>query len=391
VPIELTEDERSLLAATDRFIEREMKPSIGTYVREHQFPTPIVKAFAAAGLMGVAYDPAFDGGGLGARGAALLSARLAETEPGFAAIFLCNSAPMTVLARFGSEQIKQEWLAPLCRGETLASFGVTEPHGGSDVAQIQTRAREEGNDFVLDGSKVFSTNAGTPLHGVTTVVAVTDPDRGPKGLSTFAVPVGTPGFSIGKPGRKIGWRIAPSCELFFDGCRVPKTAMVGNRGDGLKQILTTLAIGRVLVAATALGLTRKATRLAIDYGSNRKLFGRDILQNQGLSFPLADILTKSYAAELMIHDAAKLIDGGRPFRSETSMVKLFASELAVEAANLAIQIHGGYGVFEDSDVSGLLGEAKVLTLVEGTSEIQRLVIARDLSEFSGWTADAYRQ
>ena len=300
MPIELTEDETSLLAATDRFIGREMKPSIGTYVREHQFPTPIVKAFAKAGFMGVAYDPAFDGGGLGARGAALLSARLAEAEPGFAAIFLCNSAPMTVLARFGSERIKQQWLAPLCRGETLASFGVTEPHGGSDVAQIKTRAREDGNDFVLDGSKVFSTNAGTPLHGVTTVVAVTDPDKGPKGLSTFAVPVGTPGFSIGKPGRKIGWRIAPSCELFFDGCRVPKTAMVGNRGDGLKQILTTLAIGRVLVAATALGLTRKATRLAIAYGSNRKLFGRDILQNQGLSFPLADIMTKCYAAELMI-------------------------------------------------------------------------------------------
>jgi short-chain 2-methylacyl-CoA dehydrogenase len=379
--IELTEDETSLLAAADRFIDREMKPSIGAYVREHEFPTPIVKAFAEAGFMGVAYDPAFDGGGLGARGAALLSARLAETEPGFAAIFLCNSAPMTVLARFGSEQIKQQWLGPLCRGETLASFGVTEPHGGSDVAQIKTRAREDGDNFVLDGSKVFSTNAGTPLHGVTTVVAVTDPDKGPKGLSTFAVPVGTPGFSIGKPGRKIGWRIAPSCELFFDGCRVPRSAMVGNRGDGLKQILTTLGIGRVLVAATALGLARKATRLAIGYGSNRKLFGRDILQNQGLSFPLADILTKCYAAELMIHDTAKLIDGGQPFRSETSMVKLFSSELAVEAANLAVQIHGGYGVFEDYDVSGLIGEAKVLTLVEGTSEIQRLVIARDLAEF----------
>jgi alkylation response protein AidB-like acyl-CoA dehydrogenase len=288
---------------------------------------------------------------------------------------------MTVLARFGSDRIKQQWLGPLCRGETLASFGVTEPHGGSDVAQIKTIAREDGDDFVLDGSKVFSTNAGTPLHGLTTVVAVTDPDKGPKGLSTFAVPVGTPGFSIGRPGRKIGWRIAPSCELFFDGCRLPKSAMIGNRGDGLKQILTTLGIGRVLVAATALGLARKATRLAIDYGSNRKLFGQDILQNQGLSFPLADILTKCYAAELMIQDAAKLVDEGRSFRGETSMVKLFASEMAVEAATLAIQIHGGYGVFEEYDVSGLLGEAKVLTLVEGTSEIQRLVIARDLPEF----------
>ena len=145
--------------------------------------------------------------------------------------------------------------------------------------------------------------------------------------------------------------------------------------------MTTLAIGRVLVAATALGLTRKATRLAIGYGANRKLFGSNVLQNQGLSFPLADVITKCYAAELMIRDAAKLIDLGQPFKSETSMTKLFATEMAVEAATLAIQVHGGYGVFEEYDVSGLLGEAKVLTLVEGTSEIQRLVIARDLLEF----------
>jgi alkylation response protein AidB-like acyl-CoA dehydrogenase len=288
---------------------------------------------------------------------------------------------MTVLARFGSDEIKKQWLGPLCRGEIIASFGVTEPHGGSDVAQIKTRAREDGDHFVINGSKVFSTNAGTPLHGVTTVIAVTDPEKGPKGLSTFAVPVGTPGFTIGKPGKEIGWRIAPSCELYFDNCRVPKSAIVGNRGDGLKQILTTLSIGRILVAATALGLTRKAIRLSAQYGSNRKLFGRSILENQGLSFPLADLMTKAYAAELMIHNAADLIDSEKPSRSETSKTKLFASELAVEAAILATQIHGGYGAFEEYEVSGLIGEAKVLTLVEGTSEIQRLVIARDLPDF----------
>jgi len=376
-----TEDEDALLAGVAGFIEKQLKPSIGTFVRDHQFPTELVKAFAAAGFMGTAYDPAYDGGGLGARGAALLGAQLAEVEPGFAAIYLCNSAPMTVLAHFGNDAIKQRWLAPLCRGEMIASFGVTEPHGGSDVAEIRTRARQDGGDFIIDGAKVFSTNAGTPLHGVTTVIAVTDPDKGARGLSTFAVPVGTPGFSIGKPGRKIGWRIAPSCELFFDGCRVPGSAMVGNRGDGLKQILTTLSIGRVLVAATALGLARKAARLAIAYGGNRKLFGRSILENQGISFPLADIMTKCYATELMIRDAATRIDLNQPSRRETSMTKLFASELAMEAAIVATQVHGGYGVFEEYEVSGLIGEAKALTLVEGTSEIQRLVIARDLAQF----------
>jgi short/branched chain acyl-CoA dehydrogenase len=376
----IDEDEAAFLQGVSGFIDKELRRAIGPFVRDHQFPTPVVKSFARAGFMGTAYDPNYGGAGLGLRGAALLCEKLAEAEPGFAAIFLCNSAPMTVLARFGSDAVKRRWLEPLCRGEIVASFGVTEPHGGSDVAQIKTRAREDGDDFVLDGAKIFSTNAGTPLHGLTTVVAVTDPEDGPRGLSTFAVPVGTPGFVIGKPGRKIGWRIAPSCELFFDGCRIPKSAMIGNRGDGLKQILITLAAGRVLVAAAALGLSRKAIGLAVQYGRQRKLSGRSILENQGLAFPLADMETKCYAAELMIRDAATRIDLEQPSRRQTSMAKLFASELAMEAAIAATQVHGGYGVFEEYEVSGLLGEAKVLSLVEGTSEIQRLVIARSLLE-----------
>jgi len=376
--IDITDDERMLLEAAGAFVEKDLRPAIGAFVAEHRFPTPLVQTFGRAGFMGTAYDPTYDGGGLGTRGAALLCELLAQAEPGFAAIYLCNSAPMSVLARFASDELKRRWLAPLCRGEFIASFGVTEPHGGSDVAQIRTRAVADGDDYVLSGSKVFSTNAGTPMHGLSTVIAQTDPELGAKGLSTFVVPVGTPGFTVGKPGRKIGWRIADSVELFFDQCRVPASFMVGKRGDGLRQILTTLSIGRVLVAATALGLARKALKLAVSYGRDRKLFGRSILENQGIAFPLADITTKCHAAELMIRNAATLIDEDRPFRAETSMTKLFASELALEAANAAVQVHGGYGVFEEYDVSGLLGEAKVLQLVEGTSEVQRLVIARTL-------------
>jgi short-chain 2-methylacyl-CoA dehydrogenase len=378
--VAIDEDEAAFLAGVGGFVDKELRRTIGSFVRDHTFPTELVRLFARAGFMGAAYDPDYGGAGLGLRGAALMCEKLAQAEPGFAAIFLCNSAPMTVLARFGSDAIKRQWLEPLCRGEIVASFGVTEPHGGSDVAQIKTRAREDGDSFVLDGAKIFSTNAGTPLHGLTTVVAVTDPEAGSKGLSTFAVPVGTPGFVIGKPGRKIGWRIAPSCELFFDGCRVPRSAMIGNRGDGLKQILITLSAGRVLVAAAALGLARKALGLAVAYGRQRRLFGKSILENQGLAFPLADLETRCYAAELMIRDAATRVDLDQPARQQTSMAKLFCSELAMEAATVAVQVHGGYGVFEDYEVSGLLGEAKVLSLVEGTSEIQRLVIARNLVE-----------
>lgn len=376
--LDLAEEETLLKESLEQFAAGSIRLKIKPFVDRHEFPTELVKEFLSLGFMGTAYDPNFAGGGLGTRGSAIVAEVLARAEPGFAAIYLCNSAPMSVIARYGSDELKRKWLEPLCRGDFIASFGVTEPSGGSDVASIKTRAVEDGDSFVLSGSKVFSTNAGTPLHGASTFVAVTDPESGPKGLSTFVVPVGTPGFKVGKPGRKIGWRIADSVELFLDECRVPKSNMVGNRGDGLKQILTTLSLGRILVGASGLGLARKAMDLAKTYGAGRKVGGTPIFDHQGLTFPLADGLTKIHAAELMIRNAACLADAGRPFRLETSMAKLFATEMASEVADIALQVHGGYGVFEEYEVSGLLGEARVLRILEGTSEIQRLVIAREL-------------
>lgn len=377
--LDLDEDETMLRSGLQQFAEGSLRPKIKPFADEHKFPTELMTEFLALGFMGTAYDPNFGGSGLGTRGAAIVAEQLARVEPGFAAIYLCNSAPMTTIARYGSDEVKRKWLEPLCRGEMIASFGVTEPSGGSDVASVKMRAVEDGDSFVLSGSKVFSTNAGTPLHGVTTFVAVTDPELGPRGLSTFVVPVGTPGFTVGKPGRKIGWRIADSVELFLDGCRIPKTNMIGNRGDGLKQILTTLSIGRILVAATALGLARKAVDLAKSYGNGRKVGGAAIFNHQGLTFPLADALTNIHAAELMIRNASCLADADRAFRLETSMTKLFATEMAGQAADIALQVHGGYGAFEEYEVSSLPGEARVLRILEGTSEIQRLVIARELS------------
>lgn len=378
--LDLTEDERALKEGLDAFAQGELRSRIAPFVARHAFPSDLVRAFGDLGFMGTAYHTDYGGSGLGTRGAAIVAEVLAEVEPGFAAIYLCNSAPMSVIARFGSEALKQEWLAPLCRGDCIASFGVSEPHGGSDVASTRTRAVRDGDDWILSGAKIFSTNAGTDRQGLSTVVAVTDPGQGSRSLSTFVVPVGTPGFRVGKAGRKVGWRIAPSVELFFDECRIPDRLMVGAQGDGLKQILTTLSLGRILVGAAALGLSRKALRLAARYGREREVGGRPIFENQGLTFPLADAITRIHAAELMIRNAACLADAERPFRLETSMAKLFASELAGEVADLALQVHGGYGIFEEYEVSGLLGEAKVLQIVEGTSEVQRLVIARELQE-----------
>lgn len=377
--LDLTEDEILLKNGIEQFANGPLRDRIKPFVDRHEFPTELVRDLFELGYMGTAYSPDYDGGGLGTRGAAIVAEVLARVEPGFAAIYLCNSAPSSVIARYCSDEMKRRWLAPLCRGETIASFGVTEPHGGSDVASIRTRAIEDGDHYVLNGSKIFSTNAGTPLHGLSTVVAVTDPDKGAKGLSTFVVPVGTPGFTVGKAGRKVGWRIADSVELYFDNCRIPKENLVGRRGDGLRQILTVLSIGRVLVAATALGLSRKALDLAKSYAQSRTVGGVPILDHQGVSFPLADAMTRIHAAELMVRNAACLADADRPFRLESSMAKLYASELAGEVADTALQVHGGYGIFEEFEVSGLLGEAKVLQIVEGTSEVQRLIIARELA------------
>ncbi|WP_193089362.1 acyl-CoA dehydrogenase family protein [Advenella sp. FME57] len=376
--IDFNDDERMLTEAVRRFAQQQLAPAMPQHLSDHEFPTALVKAFGEMGFMGTSYDPEYGGGGLGTCGAALVAELLARVEPSFAAIFLCNSAPTSLIARYGNDAQKRQWLQAINEGKMIASFGVTEPQGGSDVAGVKTTAVLEGDEYVINGQKMFSTNAGTPLHGFSTVVAVTDPDAGAKRLSSFIVPVGTPGFSVGKPAKKIGWRFADSVELFFDNVRIPKEYLIGQRGDGLKQVLTVLSVGRILVGATGLGLARRAIDLAKAFGRDRKVLGKPILEHQGLSFPLADILTKIHAAELMVRNAATLVDEGRPFRNETGMIKLFASELAVEAALKAIQVHGAYGVFEEYPVSGLLGEAKVLEIVEGTSEIQRLVIAREL-------------
>jgi short-chain 2-methylacyl-CoA dehydrogenase len=376
--LDLSEDEILLRDGVRQFVDGALRPHIKAYADRHEFPTELMRQFLSLGFTGTAYDPAFGGIGLGTRGAAIVTEELAFAEPGFAAIYLCNSAPMTTIARYGSDALKEAWLAPLCRGDMIASFGVTEASGGSDVASVKMRAVEDGDSYILTGSKMFSTNAGTPLHGLTTFVAVTDPDGGARGLSTFVVPVNTPGFTVGRPGRKTGWRIAESVELFLDHCRVPKENMIGARGDGLKQILTTLSIGRILVAATALGLARKALALAQDYGNSRTVGGIPVFSNQGLAFPLADAMTEIHAAELLVRNAATLADADKPFRLESSMTKLFCTEMAGRAADIAVQVHGGYGVFEEYDVSSLPGEARVLRILEGTSEIQRVVISREL-------------
>ncbi len=378
----LTEDERAVAEALDRFIAGSLATAIGPYVANHAFPEPIVREFLSLGLIGVAFPEAQGGAGLGVRGGALVVERLAQCDPGFAAIVLCNSASMSVLSRFAAPEQQARWLAPMIRGEILSSFGVSEPQGGSDPASTRTRAEWTGSEWVLNGAKVFSTNAGTSLHGLSLILAQTDPAAGARGLSTFVVPAGTPGFTVAPPRDKIGWRVAPTVELYFDDVRLAADSLVGRRGDGLKQVLVALAAGRILVAACALGLTRKALAAGADYARERILQGRSVLSNQAASFRLADLGARCLSAALLTRHAADLVDAGHPARAETSAAKLLASELAVDAALAAVHLHGAYGVFQEQEVSGLIGEAKVLEIVEGVSEVQRMVMARE------WFGDA---
>lgn len=373
----LTDDEQALAAALDRFVEGTLAPTIDRHVRDHSFPETIVREFLSLGFMGAAFDEDNGGAGLGVRGGALVVERLARCDPGFAAIVLCNSASMSVLARFANGDQKARFLSPLITGEMISSFGVSEPQGGSDPSATRTRAERRGTDFVINGAKVFSTNAGTELHGLSLVLAQTDAAAGPRGLSTFVVPKGTPGFTIARPRDKIGWRVAPTVELFFDDVRVPADHLVGKPGDGLKQVLVALAAGRVLVAACALGLTRKALETAGRYAGARELRGKAVLSNQSVGFRLADLGARLLSASLLTRHAAELLDAGLPARAEASAAKLIASEMAVDAALAAIHLHGAYGIFEEHEASRLIGEAKVLEIAEGVSEVQRLLLLRE--------------
>lgn len=370
-------DEQVLLQRTVReFAQARIAPTIREHLERETFPREIVRGLAELGVFGLPYPEASGGGGAGLLTFALVVEEIARASPSVAAIVLANSAPATLIALSGTEEQKRRWLVPLARGERLGAIALTEPSGGSDTAAVRTRARAADGGWVLDGGKTFITNAGTELSGLAVVAAATEADEARDRLSAFIVPTDTPGFVTGRKLEKIGWRAASTCELFFEACRLPAEALLGARGTGQRQMLVSLTYGRVLVAATAVGLAQACYDHACRYAAERTAFGRSIGGFQGVSFKLVDLAVQLEAARLLTHKAAARSDAGRPFRAEASMAKLFASEVALEAARQAIQVHGAYGISREHPVSWLLGEAKVLEIVEGTSEIQRLLLAR---------------
>ncbi len=376
---ELSDEQRLLRATVREFAEQEIAPVAEELDRGHQFPYEIVRRLADLDLMGIPFPAEYGGAGGSSLAYALVVEELARVDSSVA-ITLCahTSLGTQPVYLFGSEEQKQEWLPPLCRGEILGAFGLTEPEAGSDAGNTQTRASLEDGDWVINGAKQFITNAGTDISGLVVITAVTGSANGDREISNLLVPNGTPGYEQGQPYRKMGWNASDTRPLTFTDCRVPAENLVGRRGAGLRQFLTVLDIGRIGVAAMGVGLAQGALDQALAYARERRAFGQPISKFQAIQAKLANISTEIEATRLMVWKAAVLKDAGKNFTLTAAQAKLKSGRLAVYAADEAVQIHGGYGYIEEYPVCRFYRDAKILTIGEGTDEVQEMVIARAL-------------
>ena len=359
------------------FAEGEVAPGAARRDRDEEFPRDLLKRMGELGLLGLPFPEAYGGGG-----GDYVSYALAVEEVGradaslgitYAAHVSIGTAPIHL---FGDEAQKERWLTPCARGETLAAFGLTEPNAGSDAGGTQTTAVRRPDGWVLNGAKCFITNA--TVGGVAVVTARDRQSRGSRGISSFIVPKGTPGFSVGPRYDKLGLRSSDTAELLFSDCRVPEENLLGRPGDGFKQFLTALDGGRISIGALSVGIAQACLDASLRYARERVQFGQAISRFQAIQFKLADMAAEVELARLAVLRAAWLKDRGRPFTRESAIAKLAASETAMRAATQAVQIHGGYGYMKEYPVERYLRDAKLMEIGEGTSEIQRLVIARQL-------------
>jgi len=369
-------DDHELLRRTVRdFAEAEVAPVAAELDRTKRIPYDIIAKLGALNLMGIPFPEQYGGAGSDTLAYALAVEELTRVDSSVA-ITLCahTSLGTQPIYLFGSERQKQDWMPRLCGGELLGAFGLTEAEAGSDAANTKTRARLDDGEWVVDGAKQFITNAGTDISGVVTITSLT----GEREISNLLVPNGTPGYEQGEPYRKMGWNASDTRPLTFDGCRVPEENLLGPRGHGFKQFLHVLAIGRIGVAAMGLGLAQGALDQALAYAKQRRAFGQPISKFQAIQIKLADMATEIEAGRLLVYRAALLKDAGRDFSLAAAQAKLKTGRLAVRCAEEAVQIHGGYGYIEEYPVCRMYRDAKILTIGEGTDEIQQMVIARAL-------------
>ena len=370
-----TEAEQVTRQAVREFAAREMAPHVMAWDEAQAFPAELIARLAGLGLLGIQFPDRYGGAGLSAVEYCICIEELARVDPTIAlTVAAHNGLAAAHIAMFGSEAQRKRWLTPLARGEFLGAWALTEPDAGSDAGSLRTRARRDGDGWILDGTKTFTTHAG--LAGVTVVMAVTDPAARRHGISAFVVERGAPGLSAGRKENKLGMRAGATADTRLDGCRVAGGHLLGREGRGFVDAMAVLDAGRIGIAALAVGLAQGAFDAARRHAAERKQFGRPLASFQATQWKLADMATGIDAARLLTYRAAYLKDRGRPTTRESSMAKLYASEVAVRAAGECVQIHGGYGFVKDYPAEKFYRDVKLLTIGEGTSEIQRLVIAR---------------
>ena len=376
-PNVLTDDEVMLRDTIRRFSEERVLP--GELERDHacRFHSELVAELAEMGFLGIPVPEQYGGAGMSTMCYVLTVEEIAKVSGSLALTLAAHTSLGTMpIIDFGTEEQKREFVPDLASGKHLGSFALTEPQAGSDSGATKTSATRDGDHYVLSGQKSWITNAG--YAGSFVVTARSSPGKGSDGISAFLVRRGVPGFAIGEPEKKLGLHSSDSRPIFFDGCRVPATQRLGPEGEGFKYFMKTLDRGRIVIGAMALGLAEGALACALKYAKERKTFGKEIAAHQAIAFKLADMATQIEAARLLIHQAARKKDAGLPFSRDAAMAKLFASEMAMRVTSDAIQIHGGYGYTREYHVERMFRDAKLCTIGEGTSEIQRLVISRSL-------------
>ena len=376
---DLTDEQRLLRDTVRDFARQEVGPVAEELDRAKSFPYELVAKMGELGLMGIPFPEEYGGGGADTLAYALAVEELTRIDSSVAITMAAHTSLGTMpIHLWGTDEQKDDWLPQLCSGKKLAAFGLTEPEAGSDAGNTQTRATLEGGEWVVNGAKQFITNTGTDISGCVTITAVTGRDDGQKEISNIIVPNGTPGYEQGEPYRKMGWNASDTRPLTFDHCRVPEGNLLGRRGEGFKQFLQILDGGRIGIAAMGVGLAQGALDEAISYAKERQAFGQPIGKFQAIQAKIADISAQLEAARLLVYRAAILKDRGEPFTLTAAQAKLITGRLAVRATEEAVQIHGGYGYIEEYPVCRFYRDAKILTIGEGTDEVQQMVIARQL-------------
>jgi alkylation response protein AidB-like acyl-CoA dehydrogenase len=376
----LPEEYEALRATVEEFAHDVVAPVIGAHYEAHTFPYEIVREMGRMGLFGLPFPEEYGGQGGDYFALCLAIEELARVDSSVAiTLEAAVSLGAMPIYRFGTEEQRREWLPRLVTGEMLGAFGLTEPGGGSDAGATRTTAVVDGDEWVINGTKSFITNSGTDITGLVTVTAVTGtrPDGG-KEISSIIVPSGTPGFTVAPGYSKVGWNASDTHELSFDGVRVPAANLVGERGRGYAQFLRILDEGRIAISALAVGLAQGCVDECVRYAGEREAFGRPIGEYQAVAFKIADMELRAHTARLAYHDAGARMLAGEPFKHEAAIAKLYSSEIAVTNAREATQVFGGYGFMNEFPVARFWRDAKILEIGEGTSEVQRMLIARHL-------------